>query len=240
MKGTGHGHRYIPVCIILLILSVTVFATGALADDEALQTLLPGRWTLTGEIQDLEGTGIRTLDLAYLTLEEDGSMVLTFEETDGFPASTLQGTWSFEPVEGGMDRLRLSYSLSGDAPLTESVYSVYAESWVEQDTFHVYMILEEGIHTASALFETLTGYDSAAFHREQGPNMQVVRCKNYVSLREKRSKTSARVARVPLGACVLAFPEYGTENGFLFCSYHGREGYILTDYLAPIEASPDP
>ena len=70
-----------------------------------------------------------------------------------------------------------------------------------------------------------------ALHREHGPNARIVNCRDYVSLRAKRSTGSARLAKVPLGAMVMAFPEFGGENGFTLCEYQGKTGYILTEYL---------
>ena len=87
-------------------------------------------------------------------------------------------------------------------------------------------------------FTEVYGEDCAgglALHREQGPNMRVVKCKEFVSLREARSTSAKRLAKVPLGALVLAFPEYGEENGFIYCVYHDEEGFILAEYLSPAD-----
>ena len=64
--------------------------------------------------------------------------------------------------------------------------------------------------------------------------MQVVNCSDYVSLRKAADKSSARIERVPLGALVLAYPEE-EQNGFILCVYHSEYGYILADYLAPVD-----
>ena len=69
------------------------------------------------------------------------------------------------------------------------------------------------------------------------PNMRVVNCKTDVSLREKPSTSARRLARVPLGAEVLAWTDGGDEGeaeDFLPCEYQGRQGYILREYLEPI------
>ena len=84
-------------------------------------------------------------------------------------------------------------------------------------------------------FEEMYGYDGAALYSRKEPNMRVVKCSSYVSLRTKRSKSSARLLKVPLGALVLAFPESGEENGFLLCLYHNEYGFILKEYLEPVE-----
>ena len=65
--------------------------------------------------------------------------------------------------------------------------------------------------------------------------MKVVNCSSYVSLRAKRSKSAKRLAKIPLGAKVIAFPEAGEEKGFLWCLYQGTYGYILKEYLQPVE-----
>ena len=68
------------------------------------------------------------------------------------------------------------------------------------------------------------------------PNMRIVNCKEYVSLREKPSKSAKRLAKVPLGAEVTAWLDGGNEgeDSFVYCEYGGKEGYILEEYLAPI------
>lgn len=73
--------------------------------------------------------------------------------------------------------------------------------------------------------------------------MRVVRCREYVSLREVPDKTAARLAKVPLDAIVL----YCSNNVrkydradyrkqaelFIRCEYEGQVGYILKKYLIP-------
>ena len=34
---------------------------------------------------------------------------------------------------------------------------------------------------------------------------------------------------------VLAYPEFGEKDGFILCVYHDEYGYILADYLEPVE-----
>lgn len=64
-------------------------------------------------------------------------------------------------------------------------------------------------------------------------DMVVVKCKEWVSLRETPSKSAAALRRVPLDSrvedCAYA------ENGFTRCTYDGVTGYILSDYLEPVE-----
>ena len=63
-------------------------------------------------------------------------------------------------------------------------------------------------------------------------NMVVVNCDEWVSLRAEPSKSSERLAKVPLGAVVAdcLYP----QDGFISCSYEGVRGYILEEYLEPI------
>ena len=65
--------------------------------------------------------------------------------------------------------------------------------------------------------------------------MRVVNCKNFVSLRAKPAASSARLAKVPLGALVLALPGAEEQNGFVWCTYRDEYGYILAEYLQPVE-----
>ncbi len=70
-----------------------------------------------------------------------------------------------------------------------------------------------------------------------GPNMRVAHCKKDVSLRAKPSRNAKRLAKVPLGAEVLAWTDGGGEgeaDDFLACEYRGKTGYILREYLEPI------
>ena len=73
--------------------------------------------------------------------------------------------------------------------------------------------------------------------------MRVVRCKDYVSLRETPDKTGKVLAKVPLGAIVLycsnninkyANGKYKKQKDlFIRCEYEGQEGYILKKHLEP-------
>ena len=230
---------------ILLLLSLLIFAlcsslSPALADDAELQRILPGRWTGTDDVAE-DGEEQRLVELAILTLDENGTFTLTCNDRTGAYSCTCAGDWTFELVTDGMDRLTLDYTSTSDPAYAgrdfhvTCVYSAYSESWVENDTQIIYLLLEEESTSGTAPFETLFGYNSAALSRETGPNMRVVNCSEYVSLRAKRSASSKRLSKVPLGALVLAFPESGEENGFLYCVYHDTYGYILSEYLSPVE-----
>ena len=236
------NHAKKALCILLTLMTVPfLFFTGAAyaADEEFLKEL-PGQWILTDEVQE-EGEEPREVDLAILTLEENGKVSICCNSRDGKYMYTCEGTWTFEFVPDLNDKLILLFTSTNDPARAGSEYSVecvydaYAESWVENDVMHTYMILTPiSCSGVSPIFE-VAGYDDAAMHREQGPNMRIVNCKDYVSLRAKRSKTSGRIAKVPLGALVLAFPEYGEENGYIMCVYHDEYGYMLSEYLAPAE-----
>ena len=66
-------------------------------------------------------------------------------------------------------------------------------------------------------------------------NMQVVNCDEWVSLRIDADTSSERLAKVPAGAIVTSCLEAGD---FVYCLYEGTGGYILADYLTPVEESP--
>lgn len=59
--------------------------------------------------------------------------------------------------------------------------------------------------------------------------MQVVRCSEWVSLRAEPSTSSQRLAKVYLGELVTHCTE--AFDGFIFCEYNGKSGYILSQYL---------
>ena len=63
--------------------------------------------------------------------------------------------------------------------------------------------------------------------------MRVVRCESWVSLREKPAQNSERLKQVPLGAVVYHCVK--DVKGFAYCQYEGTYGYILFEYLEPID-----
>jgi len=62
--------------------------------------------------------------------------------------------------------------------------------------------------------------------------MRIVNCKEWVSLRQNTSTSSARLDKVPAGAIVWCHGEAG--NGFVYTEYNGKSGYVMSDYLAPL------
>ena len=200
---------------------------------------LPGKWAYTTDTEE------ESAILAFLTLEEDGKASLSCYDEGGEYAYSCEGTWAYEPVPSDSGHLTLLFTWTDNQSYAETGYNVecvyvaYTESWVENDTLITYLILNPPISCSGVSpFEALYGEDGVALHREQGPNMRVVKCKEYVSLREERSTSAKRLVKVPLGAHVLAFPEYGEDNGFIYCVYNGEEGYILLEYLEPISSTP--
>jgi hypothetical protein len=169
---------------------------------------------------------------------------------EGEYAYLCEGSWSLElttePSEEYYynDVLTLHFT-STDNPAhagseydVECVYYVYAESWVEDVTRCTVLIPQGTNHSGVSPFQELVGEDEdedlGLLEKKEGPNMKVVNCKSFVSLREERSTSSARLAKVPLGALVFAFPETPEENGFLWCVYQGEYGYILSEYLQTV------
>ena len=63
-----------------------------------------------------------------------------------------------------------------------------------------------------------------------GIAMAVVNCTDWVSLREKASASSARLARVPLGTTVTECIQ--VSDAFIYCHYRGLYGYIQAQYLS--------
>lgn len=66
--------------------------------------------------------------------------------------------------------------------------------------------------------------------------MEVVNCADWVSLREKASASSARIAKVPLGARVNNCVQ--VSQNFIYCQYRNVWGYIQRDYLRSHDAPP--
>ncbi len=222
--------------LVAALLAAQAWAVTAAADDEELARKLPGLWYSVEEVGE-DDESLREVKLTLL-LVPDGTLTLLTEDPVGAPAATLTGTWAFTLVRDGLDTLTLTFDPAeeGGVPV-ECVYQVYAEGWVENDIQNTWLIMEDGVATGGVSpFTEILGYDGAVgVHREEGPNMRVVNCKEYVSMRAERSTKSDRLMKVPLGALVFAFPEFGDENGFLLCSYHDESGFILAEYLEPVE-----
>ena len=68
-------------------------------------------------------------------------------------------------------------------------------------------------------------------------DMVVVNCSEWVSLRAEADTASERLAQVPLGAVVQDCADTG--SGFIFGSYNGEFGYILSEYLETAGAAGD-
>ena len=233
------GKKVWAACFVMILLAL-VMTVPAFADDEELAELIPGTWTAADEVPAEGGEPVEVTETVEFL--EDGTLNARFESGDGSFAYTYTGTWTFELVAGGMDRLTLYFS-STDNPAyagtgygVECAYNVYSEAWPEDNTYITYLIIEDTGEDDGTIspFENAYGYDGTALRREQGPNMQVVNCDEYVSLRKAADKSSARIEKVPLGALVLAYPEE-EQNGFILCIYHSEYGYILADYLAPVD-----
>ena len=124
------------VCLGMMLLML-VLAVPAFADDEELLELIPGTWTATDEVQG-EGEEPREVT-ETVEFAEDGTLTARFESSDGSFAYTYTGTWTFELVTGGMDRLTLYFSSTDNPDYTgagygvECVYNVYSEAWAEDN-----------------------------------------------------------------------------------------------------------
>lgn len=70
-------------------------------------------------------------------------------------------------------------------------------------------------------------------------NQQVVNCEEWVSLRKLADAGSERLEKVPKGAVVTGCVD---ANGFIKCTYKGKTGYIMSQYLntATYNPTPDP
>ncbi len=64
--------------------------------------------------------------------------------------------------------------------------------------------------------------------------MEVINCKEWVSMREKASDSSPRLIQVPLGAVVTDARTHNQK--WIHATYEGFEGYILAEYLTPCKA----
>lgn len=72
---------------------------------------------------------------------------------------------------------------------------------------------------------------------EHSPLMEVVKCEEWVSLREKPDTGSKRLAKIYKGA--LVYYDAESTDGFLKVEYMGKTGYILAKYLKDNDLTPD-
>lgn len=237
------------LALLSMILCFALLLPAALAeapaDDAALTDAdrqfiqeLPGVWDFSNVVQQEEGDPI---PLANLTLAADGKASLYCLGKDGEYAYTCEGEWAYEPVPEQHGQLKLLFTKTDDPAAPEGeyrlecVYSAYMESWANGNTIVSYLMLENQLSESTSPIQALYGQNYAVFNRTQEPNMKVINCKEYVSLREEASSESPRLASVPLGAKVLAFPAVEGENEFIRCVYQGQYGYIMAEYLKAIE-----
>ena len=61
--------------------------------------------------------------------------------------------------------------------------------------------------------------------------MRVVKCKEWVTLRNVPYKTGKALAKVPLGAIVYNCRTIKEKKSFVYAEYEGLQGYILLQYL---------
>ena len=191
-----------------------------------------GEWTETDEDEGYE---------MILNLDTEGSMTLRFNALDGSATYTYLGTWAIRIIPDYGGRMTMSFT-STDYPAraggdyrAECVYDAYTESWIENDKKITVLNLMALTESQGSPFEDVMGYDTITLSREKGPTMRVINCKEFVSLRERPDTKAKRLAKVPLGAELLGLPEESRMNGFIYCVYKGKEGFILEEYLAPIE-----
>ena len=83
-----------------------------------------------------------------------------------------------------------------------------------------------------------SGYALAAYLSASKPAFQnsitymtVVKCNEWISLRDNPSTTANKITNIPLGATVIFLG--GAANGFYKIQYNGYVGYALAAYLQP-------
>ncbi len=234
-KGAGTA-----VLLFALILAAQVCTASADLIEPDWPDNLPGRWSESwDEVQMGENPGEAVG--RELELGEDGQAAIRYSGWNDKYLYSYSGTWSLEETAEGYWLMTLLFT-STDNPLyegreyrTENVYDVYEESWIEDSSLVTALIFTPMGEAEASPFIDGYGWDDAALYREVEPNMRVVKCKSFVSLRVGPSTSAERLAKVPLGARVLAMPEYGETNGFIWCAYGDQYGYILAEYLKPIE-----
>lgn len=228
--------RILTLAVLLLIMTVCHVTAGA--EEMTVPNVQAGMWCFVYYPEDIDSED--PVDLAYLFLEQDGSLTLCVPGDDGEYRYTSSGTWSTQLITDSQsvycyaDRLVLTFTQTtnpqyiGSDYHVECVWYVFSESWISYDCRKTAMVIQERECTGTSPFaELCEEEDAGQFYMTEWPNMQVANCQSYVSLREEPSTKSARLIKVPLGAQVFVFPEGTEENGFLRCAYHDHEGYIL-------------
>ena len=83
-----------------------------------------------------------------------------------------------------------------------------------------------------AMFASLVFAVAAAAQADDPGLLKVVKCEEWVSLREKPDASAECLVQVPLGALV---ENCSTKNKtFTYAQYQGLSGYIMTQYLEPV------
>ena len=94
--------------------------------------------------------------------------------------------------------------------------------------------LKKANYTVSTKNTSLTPIAGSSIN---GISMNVVNCDDWVSLREKASSSSSRLAKVPAGTQVDDCVQ--VSDSFVYCCYRGVYGYIQTQYLSdPLHKEP--
>ena len=78
-----------------------------------------------------------------------------------------------------------------------------------------------------------TGFGNRPPASRKATIMQVVNCKEWISLRTMPSTSAETITRIPLGEKVVWIG--AAENGFYQINYQGNTGYALAEYLVQVQ-----
>lgn len=243
-------------CIMLtLVLLSAIFPAQAAGVSEVMRVINCHEWV---SLRAEPSTSSKRLAKVYLgelvtncSESFDGFIECSFDGKTGYILSQYLGRTDYSGEDLIMPNQMVinvvEYISMHDSPsssgriLTRVPVGAVVTSCVRYSTNFVYCTYQ-GIsgYIASAYLRranySVTKQDASVLKKYQGlyPDisgpMEVVNCNEWVSLREKASASSARVARVPLGTLVTDCLQ--VSDTFVYCSYLGVWGYIQKAYLS--------
>ncbi len=251
------------VCV-LLIACLLASALPAMAADLSSVMCVTNcsEWVSLREYPDSSSKRLAQVRLGELVTQcsesYDGFIECEFNGKTGYIQSKYLKTTDFSPDDtfpGNQMVVNVSeWASLWDAPetgarrLAQVPVGTIVTSCVNEDPDYVYCeynangrIFHGYIATAylkKANYSVTTQNEKAASISADidGVTMTVVNCQDWVSLREKASASSARLAKVPLGAEVTDCRQVSEQ--FIYCRYQGVYGYIQSQYLsAPVSVT---
>lgn len=242
------------VFLLVLILLAGLVPVQASGVTDVMKVINCSEWV---SLREDPSTSSRRLAKVYLgelvtncSASFDGFISCDYDGKSGFILNQYLGMTDFsddDMILGNQMVVNVSeYANMLDSPyssgrrLTRVPVGAVVTSCVSSSGNYVYCVYQgvSGYISSSYLKKanySVTRQDASVVKKYEGlfPEitgpMEVVRCDEWVSLREKASASSARLAKVPLGAQVTGCLQ--VSDTFVYCCYLGVWGYVQKAYL---------